>query len=125
VMLALQQRRYRPRMLTVGAITILTGLALYGRMAAASGLAWAGWHHAMTLGIGALAGIAALAMGWFVSRPAFQQLSALTAALAGGAGTPEQQAELDGLRDRLRRAARWIAGLVLFALLTMSLARYV
>ncbi len=124
VMLALQQRRYRPTMLPVGAVTVLTGLALYGWMAASSAPRWAGSHHAIVLAIGGLAGIAALALGWFVSRPGFQRLSALTTTLAGGAATPEQQAELEGLRERLRRTARWIAALLLAALLTMSLAPF-
>jgi hypothetical protein len=123
VMVALQQRRYRPTMLPVGAITILTGFALYGRTATAS-LSWAGLSHAIVLGIGALAGIAALAVGWFVSRPTFQRLIALSTAVPGGTQTPEQQAELEGLRRRLRHLARWIAVLLLGAMLTMSLAPF-
>jgi hypothetical protein len=124
VMLALQARRYRPTMLPVGAITIVTGLALYGWMAASSGPRWAGSHSAIALGIGGLAGIAALAIGLFVSRPMFQRLSALTTTLAGGTATPEQQAELDRLRHGLRRAARGIAALLLAALLIMALAPF-
>jgi hypothetical protein len=124
VMVALQQRRYRPTMLPVGAITILTGLALYGRMAAASSLGWVVSPHAIVLLIGGLAGIAALAMGWFVSRPSFERLIALSTAPPGGTQKPEQQAELEGLRRRLRHTARWIAVLLLGAMLTMSLAPF-
>ena len=123
-MLALQQRRYRPTMLPVGAITLLTGVVLFARMAASSPRGWALSAHALVLAIGGLAGIAALAMGWFVSRPAFQRLIALSTAAGGGTQTPDQQAELEGLRQRLRHAARGIAALLVGSMLTMSLAPF-
>jgi len=124
VMQALQLRRYRPALLPVGAITVLTGLVLYGRMVVSSRSGWLLSGPAILFAIGGLAGIAALVSGWFVSRPAYQRLITLATALAGGTQTPEQQGELEGLRHRLRRTARWIAVLLLAATLTMSLAPF-
>jgi hypothetical protein len=124
VMIALRQRRFRPTMLPVGAVTILTGLVLYGQMLAASPSGWAHWRHVIIIGIGGLAGIAALAMGVFISRPVYRQLIASSGAGAGGSQAVAQEAQLEGLRDRLRKTARWIALLLVAAALTMSLAPF-
>jgi uncharacterized membrane protein len=124
VMQALQQRRFTPTIITAGAITLLTGLALYGRMAAVSP-AWARSPIGMMLGFGALAGVAALATGVLVSRPTFRRMSALIASSPESGPTGDQQAEVDRLRGRLRLALRWTAGFLLVAVLAMALARYV
>jgi hypothetical protein len=124
VMQALQLRRYRPTLLLVGAITVFTGLVLYGRMVVSSPSGWRLSGPAILFAMGGLAGIAALGSGWFVSRPAYQRLITLATALAGGTPTPEQQGELGRLRDRLRSTARWVAVLLLASVLTMSLAPF-
>jgi uncharacterized membrane protein len=120
VMQALQRRRYLQTMLTVGTLTVLSGLVLYWRMSGGNPPGWMRSRYGMTLSIGALAGIGALGIGWFVSRPTFRRLGALTATPP----SPDQQAEIQRLHDRLTGAVRWVAVLLSVAVLTMALARF-
>jgi uncharacterized membrane protein len=121
----LGKRRLVDRIIGFGAMTVIGGLFLY-------------WHDAQFLGfadfasstfgtwitIGALAAIAALAIGIFATRPRVMRFLAIAgqAAEAGGA-TPEQAAAMGALQGQMKVLARASLGLIGVAVFAMSTAR--
>ena len=124
----LGRRRVVDWILTMGALTIAGGLFLY----------WRDWHLAGTFGdwissrfglvltIGAVAAIAAFAIGAFGTRPGVQRLLALgrRAAEEGGPPSPELAEQIRSLQGRLKTLSRASLGLIAIAVLAMSTARY-
>jgi len=126
VMQALQQRHYLAVMITVGAVTLLSGLLLLSRIPGGFSIAWASSRMGFILWTGAAAGIIAFCIGFFVSRPTLARMGTVSAALASAGGPPDpaKLAELQGLRDRMTLAARLVAALLFLCILCMALARY-
>jgi hypothetical protein len=127
LMAQLKQRGYLSWMPAIAAFTILSGLALYWFVGRGDPT-WMSSRFAMTLGLGAVFAIAAFVIGVAVMRPTALRVLALGAAAMQQAEGPDRErllAQMNPLRDRLRRAGRWIAALLAVAVLAMSVARYV
>ena len=118
-------KRRMPLALTVaGALVVLTGLRLYMlRFSAALFTTPDG----IALTLGGVLGVGAFAIGVFVQKPAVERLGALGAAVAaaGRPPTAEQAAEMQALRDRLRRIAAVTAWHLIGAAILMSSHRLI
>ena len=103
VMAQVAKRRLPLVMTLAGIVVVLTGLRLYmvrftpGFLMTTEGL---------VLTLGALFGLGALTIGYFVQRPTAQKLGALSGRIAasGAPPTPDQTREMQDLRRRLRTA---------------------
>lgn len=127
VVQALQQRRFMDILPVVAVLTILSGLILYWRVSGGFQPEWSRSPLGMSLGIGAVAAIIAFVIGAFVMRPATLKAGALTQTLAqltDASARDARQAEIQRLRLRAARAARWVASLLVLAVVTMAVARY-
>ena len=125
----LGRRRLVDWILTLAAITVLGGFFLY----------WHDWHlfgsfsewtrsrFGEVLTIGALAALAAFGIGIFGTRPTVGRFFALgkQVAASGAPPTPEVAAQMAALQARLKNLARISLGLLVIAVLGMSIARYV
>ena len=122
----LGRRRLVDRLIAMGSVTVIGGLFLYWHDAEALGLAeFAQTTFGTWLTIGALAAIAALAIGIFGTRPrVMRMLSIGSQAAAAGGPTPEQAKEIGGLQGQLKVLARTSLSLIGVAVFTMSTARY-
>ena len=121
------QRRRMPVFINAAAgLAMLSGFIMYGRMIAATNGAWASTRAAMVLGIGGLATVlAAIIAGSIVGRGG-QKLAKLGASIqaSGGAPSAAQTAEMTALQERMGKAMRAVAVLLLVAVTTMATARY-
>jgi uncharacterized membrane protein len=124
------QRRRLPVYLAVAmALTLLSGLGMYGRLAALTHGAWAASRPGIALGVGGLAAILAALVGVVFARPAGARLAALGETMqqtqaAGGRPSPAQLAEVEALQARIARAAGAVAALLVFSAAAMATARY-
>ena len=124
----LGKRRLVDGIITMGAISVAGGLILY----------WHDWHlyggfgtwigstFGVVLTLGALAAIAALGIGVFVTRPNVSRFLALGRQVAASGGPPSAEvgAEMGVIQARLKSYARASLGLLVLAVLAMSTARY-
>lgn len=123
----LGRRRLVDRIIAMGALTVSGGLFLYWRDWQAYGdLAdFAGSTFGAVLTIGALASLAALAVGVVGTRPNVLRLLAIgPAATDAGGPTPEQAAQMSGIQTRLKLFARTSLALLAVAVFAMATARY-
>jgi hypothetical protein len=79
-----------------------------------------------TIGVGAACAILALVIGMIVNPPAVRRMGQIAAAVAkrGGAPSPEEAAEVQGLQSRMARGNIFVAILLTLALSAMAVARY-
>lgn len=101
--------------------TIVSGLLIYGLFSMRTEGVWARSAPAMGYGLGAIAALIAFGIGLFVNAPASRRMQQLG---AGGAPDAAQQAELERLRARLTSASRLTLWLLLAAVLSMAISRY-
>ena len=120
----MQQQRLQFYLGLTAGLTVLSGLTLYVRMAAATHGAWAGTRPGMAYGVGALAAILAAAIGGGISGSAGRKMLAVVQAIGSAPPSAEQQAELGRLQDRMAMAARVAAGLLVIAASAMAVGRY-
>lgn len=120
------RQRLRPFILGAMVLTILSGLAMYARLAMVTDGAWARSRTGMVLGVGAVAAIVAGAIGGGVTGRLGKKMLALGTAIqaSGGPPTDSQKAEMAELQRKMRSAFRIVAVLVLIAIVTMASARY-
>ncbi|HEU5183246.1 MAG TPA: hypothetical protein VFU01_01680 [Gemmatimonadaceae bacterium] len=121
----LAQRKLPVFMNASAGLTMLSGLILYGRLAAANG-GWPATRSGIAFGIGGLAAIlAGIIGGAFVGRTA-QRLGKLGEKVqaSGGPPSPEQAAEMGRLQTRMWNAMRAVAALLAVAVVAMAIARY-
>ena len=80
----------------------------------------------MTFGIGGLATVLAGIIGGAVVGRGAARLAKLSQAMqaSGGKPSPEQAAEIGRLQTRMGKAMRAVAALLLVAVTTMAIARY-
>ena len=123
----LGKRRVVDTMLRLAGATVAGGLFLY----------WHDWHLYGTLGdfigsafgtaltVGAIAAIAAFAIGLFGTKPGVTRFLALArqASEAGGQPAPEVVAEMGRLQARLRALARTSFAFIVVAVFAMATAR--
>jgi uncharacterized membrane protein len=121
----LMEHRRLPVYLGLAALlTVLSGLVMYGRMAAATHGAWAGSRPGIAYGLGALAALLAAAVGGAIGSSAGRRMLAVGEAIGSGRPTPEQQAELGRLQNRMALGARIAATLLVLAAAAMAVGRY-
>jgi hypothetical protein len=111
--------------LAAGGLTVLAGLLMYWRVSGGLDPDWIGSATGITLTVGALCGIAALAIGGSVIRPGIVATSAIgrEVAASGGPPTPEQAARLQAIQHRAHAAGRVIVPLLIVAVVAMAAAR--
>lgn len=127
VMAALLKRKLFNAMPGAATLTILSGLWLYGRVGRGVGRAFFASHMGMTLGTGAVLSLVAWVIGLAIMRPSMMKAMALSQSLAQ---LPEAErgavmAQVQQLRNRGAAAGRAVAVLLVAAVLTMAVARYV
>ena len=120
----MQQRRLQIYLAVAMLATVLSGLIMYGRMVAATHGVWAGSRPGIAYGFGALAAILAAAIGGAIGSSAGRRLQAVGQAIGATGPTPEQQAELARLQDRMALGARIAASLLVVSAGAMAIGRY-
>jgi hypothetical protein len=112
--------------LGAGGLTVLAGLLMYWRVSGGLEPDWIGSTYGITLTVGALCAIAALAIGGSVVRPGIMATLAIgrEVAASGGPPTPEQAAQLQALQRRSHAAGKVIVPLLILAVAAMASARY-
>lgn len=110
----------------VGALTVLGGAALYWHDSSGLQLDWMTSPTGLVFGIGGLAAFAAFVGGGALIGPAIAEQTSVRGELAqtGVEPTPEQRARLNRADGKLKLASRIDLPLLLFAGLTMAVARY-
>lgn len=121
----LAQRRRLPVVLGIaGALTVLSGFAMYARLAASTHGQWAGSRPGIAYGVGALAAILGGIAGGAISGRAARRMAAIGQASGTAAPSAEQQAEMGRLQGRIALGSRITAGLLAVAAGAMAVARY-
>ena len=120
----MQHRRLQVYLGLAALLTVLSGLVMYGRMAAATHGAWAGSGPGIAYGLGALAALLAAAVGGSIGSSAGRRMLAVGEAIGAGGPSPEQQAELARLQSRMALGARIAATLLVLAASAMAVGRY-
>jgi hypothetical protein len=112
--------------LSAAGLTVLAGLLMYWRVSGGLDLDWVGSAPGISLTIGALCAIAALAVGGSVVRPGIMATLAIgrEVAASGGAPTPEQAAQMQAIQRRSIAAGKAIVPLLIVAVIGMAAARY-
>lgn len=107
------------------ALVVLTGIAMYGHVSGGLDGDWLSSAPGIAVTIGSLAGIAAFLIGLVVNRPTAARMSALGAQISArtGAPTPEELAELHSCQQRLAKASRVVAALLVIAVVSMAIER--
>jgi len=107
-----------------GVLTILSGLALYGRDSGGFQVSWIASPQGIVFTIGALAGIIGGALGGSMVGGSGRRLGELGAAVAqsGGKPTGEQAAQMTALKNRMHLGGQLNAGLLLIAVMAMAIA---
>ena len=107
-------------------LTILAGLLMYWRVSGGLNPDWIGSTYGLTITVGALCGIGAVAIAGSVVRPGIMATLAIgrEVAASGGPPTPEQAAQLQALQHRSHTAGRVIVPLLIVAVAAMAAARY-
>ena len=120
------KQRLRAYAITAMVLTLLSGLAMYARLATITHGAWASSRMGIVIGIGAVAAIIAGAIGGGVVSSIGKKMIALGGAIQEGGGTPTdaQRTEMQGLQVRMMGAYRLTAAFILIAIAAMASARY-
>jgi uncharacterized membrane protein len=114
-------------LITLMALTVLSGLSLYWLDIVAFGRAWMHTGPGRTFSLGAALAILAALLGMVVNAPTAGKMAALSASIQASGAPPStaQGTELARLQNRLNRAGRGAAALILLAVACMGVARYV
>jgi hypothetical protein len=120
-------RRTQWYLMATAIVTILSGVALYARMATLTDGGFAETDQGLAFGVGGLAGVAALLTGALGSGPAARRMGMLGTRLRAEARPPN--AEEAGLMARLQTRMRWASRIAMVLLVTavacMAVGRYV
>ena len=114
-------------LMTLMALTILSGLSLFWLNVRASGEVWMHTGPGRTFSLGGALAILAALVGVAVNMPTAGKMSAIGASIQASGAPPSaaQAAELARLQNRLNRAGQIVAILVLLAVTCMAVARYI
>jgi len=126
VMGALLRRGFMTAMPTAAVTTLLSGLWLYWRISGHFDPAYVHSAGGMTYGIGGLAAILGFAIGMVAIRPNMQKAAALmqAASQASEADRNATLARAQVLRQRAATAGNVVNVLIIVAILSMGVARY-
>jgi uncharacterized membrane protein len=120
----MQQRRLQLYLGVAMLLTVLSGITLYARMAAATHGAWAGSAPGIAYGVGAVAAILGAAIGGSIGASAGRKMLAVGQSIGTTGPSAEQEAELTRLQTRMATGARLAAGLLVVAAGAMAVGRY-
>jgi uncharacterized membrane protein len=114
-------------LMTLMALTILSGLSLFWLNVRASGEAWMHTGPGRTFSLGGALAILAALLGIVVNMPTAGKMAAISSSVQASGAPPSaaQAAELARLQNRLNRAAQAAAILALLAVACMGVARYI
>jgi uncharacterized membrane protein len=118
VMQRIQARGFMTWTPIVALLVILSGIELLRRISGNFHPAWFGTPGGITYSTGMLVTIVAFVIGFFVMRPAMAEAGRLAA--AGG-----DMSRVNALRARATAMSRIVAVLLLIAVVTMAVGRYV
>ena len=126
VMQGIQQRKLLIILPVVAALTILSGVALYWRVSVGFNTDWMASRIGASLTTGAVASIVAFLIGVFVMRASTLEAGRLAAKAQQSEGEAQTalMARVQALRLRARTSARWVAALLVVAVATMAVGRY-
>ncbi|MEX0755635.1 MAG: hypothetical protein WEA54_00690 [Actinomycetota bacterium] len=122
------RRRLVDRLIGMGVITVVAGLFLYWHYLDLLGFGdWVSSGFGGTITLGMVAAIVALSIGIFGTRPTVMRMLALgrQAAESGGPPSPEIQTEMAAIQGRLKVFGKTSLVLLVIAVLTMAIGRYV
>ena len=120
------RKRLIDYVLGAAGLTVLAGLLMYWRVTGGLDLDVIGSAYGISLTIGALCAIAALAIGGSIVRPGIMATLAIgrEVTAGGGAPTPEQAARMQAIQRRSIAAGKAIVPLLIVAVIGMAAARY-
>jgi uncharacterized membrane protein len=118
------QRRLQLFIVITMALTILSGITMYARWAAATHGSWAGTVPGIAYGIGGAAAILGALAGGLISAAAGRRLGEIGQGIGSGVPSAEQQAEMAKLQTRIALGTKLSAALLVVAAGAMSIARY-
>jgi uncharacterized membrane protein len=126
LMTHLSQRKRLPDVtLAAAGLTILAGLLMYWRDSGGFDPDWIGTAFGITITVGSVSAIAAVALGASVVRPSMKKAGAIAqAAATTGGPTPEQGAEIQALQQRVSAIGNIVTPLLVLAVIAMAAARY-
>lgn len=118
--------RMGPAMGILMLLTVIPGFIMYGRLSGGFNRAWLTSQPGLTLAVGAVATLLAVAIGIATNAPAGAKTARLRKAIdsQGGTATAAQAAELSALQARIERGGQVAAALLLIAAGAMAVARY-
>jgi len=121
------QKRFQMAMPVAAGLTILSGLALYGRVSAGFQIAWITSGTGLVLALSSVAAILAVVTGGVVQRPMATRLQVLAGEVQGSGAPPRpaQMGEMRRLQRRISSISLWIVLLLIVAVVGMASARYV
>jgi hypothetical protein len=126
--MGVMQRRGLPKIMSAFAgITILAGILLLWRVSGGFRPEYMGSHMGIALSTGALAALIAFAIGMMLVKPAMTRAGILSEGLASATSDADRaalMATIGALRTRGAAGARWVAWLLLVAVVAMAAARY-
>ena len=128
VMMQIFVRRYLTILPLIAVLTVLAGLGLIWKVSNGFDPSWMGSHMGITLSAGGASAIIALGIGIGVTRRAGVRMWAIMRQMPQVTSDTERaalMAEAGVLRNRSAVSSRWIAVLLLIAVLCMAVARYV
>lgn len=107
-------------------INVLTGLVMYERVSGGYSQAWLVTGRGLAITMGTWAGLIAFVVGYLVSGRAARRMGQMgkTVQASGQPPSPEQQEEMARLQGRMAAGGRWVAILLVIAILGMSSAQY-
>jgi uncharacterized membrane protein len=119
------RRHLRMVLLSAMVLTLLSGLAMYGRLTMVSNGTWTSSTIGMILGIGAVTGIIAGGFGVVVGNTAKKMLKLGGVIQAsGGPATDEQRKEMQRFQSLMVSAYKITASLLVITVAAMASARY-
>ena len=127
VMGGIQKRGLMTMLPIMALLTILSGVDLYRRLSVGFNPAFLQSRIGLTYGIGGIASIVALTVGFFVMRSATMKAGQMAAQLPNVTDDTERQrkrGQIQQLKGRSRTALRTVAVLLAVAVTTMAIGRY-
>jgi hypothetical protein len=120
----MRERRLHAALGIAMVLTVLSGIAMYARLAAATHGAWARTGPGIAYGVGAVAAIVGGIVGAIFGGSAGRRMAAIGASIGATGPSAEQQAEMGRLQARIRNGTRLAAGCLAIAAGAMAVARY-